>query len=158
MVDELPDVEIGAHRALAHPMRHRILMTLRDEPATISGLARRLEVRKGSVAHHLGVLVEAAMVRVAQTRRVRGGTEKYYEAAVRRVVGGDSATAAAMLTAVAAEGATHPDALLHLRHVRLTVEQAGRLHGALEDIVDTAPDAPDGIPHGVLVALYRRPG
>lgn len=158
----LPDLEIdspGSHRALAHPMRHRLLMALRGEPATISQLARRLEVRKGSVAHHLGVLVSAGMVRASEARQVRGGTEQYYEPAVRRIVTRDDDTesTAAMLSAVAASLAADDDPLLHLRHVRLTAKQAAALRAALEAIVDDAADVPGQPTYGVLVGLYRRP-
>jgi DNA-binding transcriptional ArsR family regulator len=156
---ELPDLDLdldlGSHRALSHPARHRLLMALRDEPGTTSGLARRLGLAKGSVAHHLGVLVAAGMVRLGSTRPVRGGTEQYYEIAVGRIRGGNPEASAAMLAAVALAVATDPDPLLHLRHVRLSAGQVKRLSEALEAIVADAPDSDGGQLHGVLVGLYR---
>jgi DNA-binding transcriptional ArsR family regulator len=146
------------HRALAHPMRHRLLISLRGEPATISQLARRLDVRKGSVAHHLDVLVEAGLARAAGTRHVRGGTEQYYELTVGPIVTDedDAVSTTAMLTAVAGEVASDPDALLHLRHVRLTDVQLAALRAALDTIVGQTPTTADAPTYGVLVGLYRR--
>lgn len=154
MDDEPAGPEVDQHRALSHPLRHRVLMTLRAEPATISGLARRLDVRKGSVAHHLGVLVRAGMVRPAERRQVRGGTEQYYEIAVGRILTSGSGEMTALLAAVAAEVEAAPDPLLHLRHVRLTDQQAQQLRAALEVIMHELPTSPEGGTHGVLVALY----
>lgn len=155
MSDDLPEFDAGSHRALAHPMRHRLLMALRAEPATISGLARRLDVHKGSVAHHLSVLVDAAMVRPSQRRQVRGGTEQYYEIAVGRITVSDPGATTSMLTAVAAQVAAADDPLLHLRHLRLSDDQAARLRAMLEAIVEEAATAEQGRTYGVLVALYE---
>lgn len=158
MDDEFEATSPEAHRALANPMRHRLLMALRGEPATISQLARRLDVRKGSVAHHLKVLVAAGMARPSESRQVRGGTEQYYELAIGAVRGPDDPEAtAAMLSAVATSVAADPDPLLHLRHVRLSAAQAAALRAELERIVEEVPSEPDAPTYGVLVSLYRRP-
>src|SRR5262245_24267819 len=71
-------------KALSPPVRHRLLFELRDKAATISQLAAGLDLRKGTVAHHLKVLAEAGMVRVVSTRQVRGGTEQYYRRTAER--------------------------------------------------------------------------
>ncbi|MFI7425460.1 hypothetical protein ACIBPB_00585 [Micromonospora sp. NPDC049836] len=105
------------------------------------------------------VLAEAGMVRVAHTRQVRGGTEQYHERTFRRLAPGtgDPGATAALLGAVAEELTVDPDPLLHLRHLRLTPEQAGRLRATLDELVDQAEEAgPDQPRHGILVALYRR--
>lgn len=163
MLDPLPDdlhVRTPAHfKALAHPFRHRLLFALGAGPATISQLAAGLHAAKGTVAHHLKVLTEAGLVRPAHTRQVRGGTEQYHERSFRRLVGGegDAEATAALLGAVAEELVADPDPLLHLRHLRLTPEQADRLRATLEELVAEADEAGPGQPrHGVLVALYRR--
>jgi DNA-binding transcriptional ArsR family regulator len=163
--DEIPDalqVRTPAHfKALAHPFRHRLLFALGAGPATISQLAAGLGAAKGTVAHHLKVLTEAGMVRAAHTRQVRGGTERYHESSYRRMVGGegDADATAALLGAVAEELTVDPDPLLHLRHLRLTPEQARRLRVTLDELVAGAEEAgPDQPRHGILVALYRRGG
>lgn len=145
------------HKALSHPLRHRLLMSLRGEPGTISQLSRRIGVLKGSVAHHLQVLVAAGLVHPAQARQVRGGTEQYYEVAAGPIMtGNDLQATQAMLAAIAEQLAADEDPLLHLRHVRLTSAQAKRLRHVLDEIVTEVPDAGPANPaYGVVVGLYR---
>lgn len=148
------------HKALSHPFRQRLLFALGREPATVSGLAARLGAQKGNVGHHLKVLRDAGMVRVASTRTVRGGTEVYWERAARRIdlPGNEAGPTAAMLAAVADEIAAAPeDPLLTLRHVRLTAGQARALTDAVERLVAEAPDEPGAPTYGLLVGLYRHP-
>ncbi|XVV07206.1 ArsR/SmtB family transcription factor [Actinosynnema sp. CA-248983] len=156
-------LEIGRpeqFKALSHPLRQRLLFALGREPATISQLAVSLGAQKGNVGHHLKVLREAGLVRVVETRRVRGGTEQYYQRAAKRMSYSSSPVehTQAIFGAVAEEvsrAAEQP--LVVLRHLRLTREVAARMTKALQDIVDEAQDAGEGeAVHGVMVALYRQ--
>ncbi len=126
--EQLTVTSAGQYRALGHPMRHRLLFALGQQPATISQLASALGSHKGNVAHHLKVLREAGLVAVTETRQVRGGTEQYYQRTARRLdFPGQQGTAHAgvMLQAVADEIATGaPEPLLVLRNIRLTADQA----------------------------------
>ena len=148
-------------KALAHPLRQRLLFELGERAATISQLAVILDARKGNVAHHLKVLRDADLVHIAETRHVRGGTEHYYRRTVARVVldGNPAPATAALLQAVTAELARSPtEPILILRHLRLTEDQAARLATTLTALVDETPDA--GVPQprfGLLVSLYRTP-
>jgi DNA-binding transcriptional ArsR family regulator len=161
-MDDVLEISTPAHfKALAHPLRHRILFALSQRPATISQLAPALGERKGTIAHHVGVLREAGMVRVGETRQVRGGTEQYYERTARRLsASGPEATGhtGAMFAAVAAEiDNAEGDPLVMLRHVRLNQEQADRLAATLEELSDGAVDAGDGQPqYGIVVSLYQQ--
>ncbi|MBM7783508.1 ArsR/SmtB family transcription factor [Tenggerimyces flavus] len=158
MNDEDDVVEVSGpeqHKALGHPMRHRLLYALGEETATISGLAARFDTRKGNIAHHLKVLREAGLVEIAETRTVRGGTEQYYRRVGRKLrYRGHTAVA---MQAMAAEIESDPDdPLVLLRHVRLTSEQAAALAEALTTLVDSAEDAGPGADRfGVLVGVYR---
>jgi DNA-binding transcriptional ArsR family regulator len=148
-------------RAFAHPTRHRLLRAIGEEGATISQLTHRLGINKGNVAHHLGVLVEAGLVRKGSTRTVRGGTEQYFVKTARsyRFSAGDSGEAAkAMLATIAEEIPTADDGhLLFHRVVRLTTEQARALQEHLESLVHgLVPANPGEAEHGVLVSVYRR--
>lgn len=148
------------HKALSHPFRQRLLFALGREPATVSGLAVRLGAQKGNVGHHLKVLRDAGMVRVARTRQVRGGTEVYWERVAGRIdlPGNEAGPTAALLGAVAEEIAAAPeDPLLTLRHVRLTAAQARELVRAAEQLVQDAPDEAGAPTYGLLVGLYRHP-
>src|SRR5688500_15867234 len=64
--------------ALGDPTRWRILGRLLDGPASIQELARSLGRAKGTIGHHVRVLDAAGLIRVAETKRVRGVTEKRY--------------------------------------------------------------------------------
>lgn len=146
-------------KALAHPLRQRLLYALGERPATISQLAASFGAQKGNIAHHLKVLSAAGMVHIVETRQVRGGTEHYYRRTTRRVyVGGPpGASTTAMLQAVADEITAVPtEPLLTLRHLRLTADQARRLSEALTTLVDEATDdGPEQPRYGLLVGLYE---
>ncbi|MFJ5921592.1 ArsR/SmtB family transcription factor [Kitasatospora sp. NPDC092948] len=150
------------HAALAHPMRQRLLFALSARPSTISRLAAQLGANKGSVSHHLGVLCQAGLVQSAGTRRVRGGTEKYYRRAAERLLVAEPRPegTAALFGAVAQELERSPaDHLLTLRHIRLTPARAARLAEALAALVDEAEEDTEGEPvHGLLVTLYQQAG
>lgn len=154
--------EIGAPEqfaALAHPLRQRLLFALGHSPATLSRLAQQLDAKKGNVAHHVKVLREAGMVHVVETRKVRGGTEQYYQRTARRMVVAEpqAAGTAAMLAAVAQELDRSPAQNLTLRHVRLSPAKARELGDTLARLVDEAEEDAEGQPvHGVLVALYQQ--
>ncbi len=151
-------------KALGHPFRQRLLFALGQQAATISQLAVALAAQKGNVAHHLKVLREAGMVRVVETRQVRGGTEQYYQRTARKlkIAGRAAAPTRAMLEAVAEEISAAPgEPLLVLRHVRLTTAQAEQLTTTLSELVDKAEDAGDDQPrYSILVSMYehRTPG
>jgi DNA-binding transcriptional ArsR family regulator len=49
-------------RALAHPLRLRMLEVLREGPATASALGRRLGESSGATSYHLRALAEAGVV------------------------------------------------------------------------------------------------
>jgi DNA-binding transcriptional ArsR family regulator len=64
--------------AIGNLTRHRILRVLRDGPATVTQVAARLGIAKGSSNYHVKVLANAGFVQVVDTRKVRGVTELYY--------------------------------------------------------------------------------
>lgn len=148
------------HKALAHPLRQRLLFALALEAATISQLATQLKVAKGSVGHHLKTLREADLVHVVETRTVRGGTEHYYQRTAHRMVIDDPTgmTSAAILAGFAEElNASDDESLMVLRNLRLTDATAKKLHDLLKQIAEDAVDeGPDQARYGVLVSMYRK--
>jgi predicted ArsR family transcriptional regulator len=145
--------------ALAHPLRQRLLFALTHEASTISRLAVRLRVAKGSVAHHLKVLHAAGLVHITDTRQVRGGTEHRYRRTGRRlrVAEPQPAGTAALLGAVAQELDRSPaEHLLGLRHLRLSDDRARQLRDTLTELLDgTEEDGADQPVHGVMVVMYE---
>lgn len=162
MADDAFQVTAAEHyKALAHPLRQRLLFTL-GEPATISQLAVALRSNKGNISHHIRVLRDAGLVVAAGTRRVRGGTEQYYRRTARIVhFAGEHSEAnlPVAFRAIADEIASAaPDPFLTLRYVRLTPAQAGHLTATLTALADQAEDAGTGEPrYGMLLGLYRQP-
>jgi len=74
-------LELTTHaqlRAIADDTRSTILELLLERAATVGDLAAAVDRPKSTVAHHVGVLVEAGMLRVVRTRRVRAIDERYY--------------------------------------------------------------------------------
>lgn len=145
-------------QALAHPMRHRLLLALGAAGATVSQLSRRLDTNKGNVAHHLEMLRRAGLARITGTHTVRGGTARTYGRVGSALqLDGGRETTTAMLAAVADGVLDDPgEPLLHLRHLRLTGHQAQHLAKHLDRLVSDLPTAAATEPlYGVFVSVYR---
>ena len=160
MDDDLEVSDAAQYKALGHPLRHRLLFALGQQPATISQLAKALDQRKGNIAHHLGVLHEAGLVRIVETRQVRGGTEHYYQRAARKLsfTGPESDAHRPVVLRAVADELANASAVLseRLRNVRLTAEQAAAFAEALDRLVDGLDDAgDDGERYGVLTTVWK---
>jgi DNA-binding transcriptional ArsR family regulator len=147
-------------KALAHPMRHRLLFALGQRPATLSQLAASLGSHKGNIAHHLKVLSGSGLIRSAGTRQVRGGTEQYYERAAGAISysgpQANTATAAAFQAIADEIAQAEPDPFLVLRTLRLTPDQLAHITTVLTDLSKTREDADEDCPrYGLLLGLYQ---
>jgi DNA-binding transcriptional ArsR family regulator len=65
-------------RAMIEPVRDTILDLLLERAATVSELAAAVRRPKSSVAYHVNVLVDAGLLKVVRTRKVRAIEERYY--------------------------------------------------------------------------------
>jgi DNA-binding transcriptional ArsR family regulator len=65
-------------KAVADPLRLRLLLAFAGRPRTIKQVAEELGERPGRLYHHVEVLERAGLVRVASTRPVRGAIERSY--------------------------------------------------------------------------------
>jgi DNA-binding transcriptional ArsR family regulator len=65
-------------RALADPFRTTLLDLLLERAASVTELARAVGRPKSTVAYHVSILVDAGLLRVVRTRRVRAIEERYY--------------------------------------------------------------------------------
>jgi DNA-binding transcriptional ArsR family regulator len=78
-----PDLDVTAARALAHPLRLRLLDLLRFEgPATATMLATRVEESSGSTSYHLRQLARYGFIEEAAKRD--GGRERWWAFKERR--------------------------------------------------------------------------
>ncbi|MET8834414.1 helix-turn-helix domain-containing protein [Micromonospora sp. NPDC004540] len=65
-------------RALADPLRGTLLELVLERAATVNEMARAVDRPKSSVAYHVNLLVDAGLLRVVRTRRVRAIEERFY--------------------------------------------------------------------------------
>ena len=128
-------------KAIGHPLRTTILSLLHERAATVTELAVALDRPKSTVAHHVKVLVEAGLVQVVRTRRVRAIEERFYGRTARmfyvgveRGPGGDDMPRDFNDFEVAAgeSAAAYRDGKLwgFIRHARISKEQASDVLGA----------------------------
>jgi len=156
-------------RALAHPVRLRILRLCKDDALTNRELAARLGQPAGTVLHHVRTLVVTGFLAEAEWRPgPRGTTEKPYRSTGKswRLDVGDTGEARAVqravVDAVAAEvDEAGPDAVVEQARMamRLRSDQLDDLLGRVRELIaDYAlVDEPDGDPLAMLIIVHRRP-
>ena len=83
--DMLVVTEPAQLRALADRLRGTLLELLLERAATVTELAQAVDRPKSTVAYHVNLLVEAGLLRVVRTRRVRAIEERYYGRVARTV-------------------------------------------------------------------------
>jgi DNA-binding transcriptional ArsR family regulator len=139
-------------KALAHPLRVRILAALEESTASPSELASRLGEPVGTVAYHVRVLAGRGLVRLVGTSQRRGALVHHYAAVAQPPIGGDTwaldvdpgnphggalAQAATAIRAAAAGGGfNRPEA--HLTRNALTLDPQGwaDLAGAVSSLLE----------------------
>jgi DNA-binding transcriptional ArsR family regulator len=151
-------------RAMADPLRSSILDLVLERAATVAELAAALGRPKSTVAHHVGVLVAADMLKVVRTRRVRAIDERFYGRTSRIFYVGkiqpDEVTIVPnVLTDAAAESvpAYEGDQLRGmLRYARIPPERAAEFWDrvfALVNDFSQLPRAGETV-YGLVVGLY----
>jgi DNA-binding transcriptional ArsR family regulator len=154
-------------RAMAHPLRATILDLLLERAATVAELAAAVQRPKSTVAHHVNVLVDAEMLRVVRTRRVRAIDERYYGRTARvfyvGVVnrpGEDPTTVHANALSVAAAESVPAheadDLRSILRHARIPAQHAAEFWERVDAVVrefSQLPRSGDTV-YGFAAGLY----
>jgi DNA-binding transcriptional ArsR family regulator len=168
---DLPDtVEVATPaqlKAIADSLRSTILDLVLERAATVAELAAAVGRPNSTVAHHVNVLVDAGMLRVVRTRRVRAIEERYYGrtgrtirvAVARRP--GDTSTPVCIngLSVAAAESvpAHEADTLYTtLRHVRIPASAASEFWRRVEALMREFSELPrsgDTV-YGFAAGLY----
>lgn len=154
-------------RAMADPLRATILDLLLERAATVAELAAAVRRPKSTVAHHVSVLVEAGMLRIVRTRRVRAIDERYYGRTARvfyvGVVnrpGEDPTTVHANALSVAAAESVPAheadDLRSILRHARIPPRRAAEFWARVDAVVQEFSQLPrsgDTV-YGLAAGLY----
>ena len=154
-------------RAIADPLRSTILDLVLERAATVAELSAAVQRPKSTVAHHVNVLLEAGMLFVVRTRRVRAIDERFYGrtgrtiqvSVVRRP--GDTETPMCVngLSVAAAESvpAHEADTLYTtLRHARIPAATASQFWRRVEELVwefTQLPRSGDTV-YGFAAGLY----
>ncbi|MFE6974250.1 ArsR/SmtB family transcription factor [Streptomyces sp. NPDC057682] len=127
-------------RAVSNLTRHRIMAVLRFEPATITQIADRVGLAKGSSSYHVRLLERAGLVKVVRTRKVRGVMERYYAMAARSITlpdPGEGGPDVLMRHAVAdLEASPVEDRHVRMAHLRLTDAQFAELGERLQSLAN----------------------
>jgi predicted ArsR family transcriptional regulator len=155
-------------RALAHPLRLRILRLCLDQGLTNKQLATRLELQPATVLHHVRTLVATGFLAQEEARPGRrGSTEKPYRATGKSwwVDAGDTRPAGEGL--VAAIDATRAELVeagaasivtQGRLGMRLSPERREELAARLNDLAEeyAFADDPDGEPVALFLLLHKR--
>lgn len=83
--DMIVVTEPGQLRALADDLRGTLLELLLERAATVSEMALAVGRPKSTVAYHVNQLLDAGLVKVVRTQRVRAIDERYYGRVARTV-------------------------------------------------------------------------
>jgi DNA-binding transcriptional ArsR family regulator len=154
-------------RALGHPLRNTILGLLHERAATVTELAAAVERPKSTVAHHVKVLVEAGLVQVVRTRRVRAIEERFYGRTARMFYvgverspdGGEMPRDFNDFEVAAGESVAAYEAGKlwgFIRHARITEEQASEFWERMTELVaefDRLPRSGDTV-YGFALGVY----
>jgi predicted ArsR family transcriptional regulator len=157
-------------KAMAHPLRLRILRLCLHEPLTNKEIADRLGADPATTLHHVRMLLNTGFLAVEEVRTgARGALEKPYRATGKSWVLSvsrpeDQALGGmAILDAVRGELAeTHPSDVLECTRLGVKLGPAAaaelreRLAALVADIADRDDD-PDGEPYGFFVTFHRQP-
>lgn len=73
-------------KAASDPLRMLILDLVLEQAMTVTDLAERIGRPRGTVAHHVDVLVDAGLLRVVRTRKVRAMEERFYGRTARTIL------------------------------------------------------------------------
>lgn len=157
-------------KALAHPLRLRILRLCINHELTNKQLADRLGRDPGTVLYHVRKLVDAGfLVAIAARTGDSGALEKPYRSTglswwLSMGVAGDDADMMAPLDAFLeelAEGGPAAIAELNRFTLHLSEEQLGdlsaRIMEILDEYVDSDPQRSDECPYGGIFVLHRLP-
>ena len=154
-------------RALADPLRDTLLELLLERAATVTEMAQAVDRPKSTIAYHVNLLVDAGLLRVVRTRRVRAIEERYYGRVARTLYIGvlsrpeDKQVVAAIngLAQAAAESGrpTRPTSCgARSSHARIPIEEVRTFWAQVQEIARTfaqIPRAGDQV-YGFVAGLY----
>ena len=134
-------VDTNLMKALAHPLRQRILMELNKRVASPSELAEEIGEPLGNVSYHVRMLVDLECIELVSTTPRRGALEHHYRATVpplfdddtwrslptatRRAVMGDVLKEIWQAVGVGADAGVFDEDDVHVTRDGLTLDEQG---------------------------------
>ena len=76
--------ELAQIKALADPLRQRLLRAFAQTPQTTKQVAHALKESPTRLYHHVETLAQAGLLKLIRTQQKRGTTERYYQAAAKQ--------------------------------------------------------------------------
>jgi DNA-binding transcriptional ArsR family regulator len=145
-LDEMVVVTAPAQlRALADPLRATLLELLLERAATVSEMARAVQRPKSTVDYHVNQLLEAGLLRVVRTRKVRAIEERYYGRVARTIYIGvltspddkqivQAVNGLAQAAAEAAPAHAADDLRCTLVHARIPIEEVRAFWAEVQEL------------------------
>jgi DNA-binding transcriptional ArsR family regulator len=154
-------------KAISHELRTAILGLLHERAASVTELAVAVERPRSTVAYHVKLLADAALLQVVRTRRVRAVEERFYGRTARMFyvgVGQDARDEDLPLDFNDFEVAARESAKAFqdrtlwgfIRHARISEEEAGEFWQGMADLVrkfEGLPRKGDTV-YGFAVGIY----
>jgi DNA-binding transcriptional ArsR family regulator len=150
-------------KAIAEPVRSLILDLVLERAATVTELAAALDRPKSSIAYHVDVLVDAGLLQVVRTCRVRAIDERYYGRTGRTIIIGNHPTpegaerqdflAEAQAEAVVTESGQMRSTM---RHARIPEERAAEFFDRVVELAEefTTLERSGDVVFGFVAAVY----
>lgn len=146
-------------KALGDPLRLLLLDLVLERAMTVTELAERVGRPRGSVAHHVDVLVTAGLLRVVRTRRVRAVEERFYGRVARTIQMPFTGQGLPFFAEAEAQAdydrmaREEPGGGFTLRHARIPAERAEEYARRLEALaVEFSSEPRDGDVEFALIA------
>lgn len=167
-LDEMIVVTAPAQlRALADDLRGTLLELLLERAATITEMAEAVGRPKSTVAYHVNLLVDAGLLKVVRTQRVRAIEERYYGRVARTIYIGALSSAEDIATVAVIDGVatayreSRPahgadDLRCTLMHARIPIEDVRAFWAEVQALARTfaqIPRAGDQV-YGFVAGLY----
>ena len=137
-------------KALGDPFRHLILDLVLERAMSVTELAERVGRPRGSVAHHVDVLVDVGLLQVVRTRKVRAIEERFYGRTARTIYFPDEAHGSDLPFFADARAMIDRDAtsatpgIFTMRAVRIPEDRAAEWVERLEALALEFSNAPRG--------------
>jgi DNA-binding transcriptional ArsR family regulator len=157
-------------KAMAHPVRLRVLRLCLDQELTNKELAERLGKDPGTLLHHVRILVSTGFIEAGETRHgAHGALEKPYRATGKswtlnfdHPTEPDPGISRPMLQAFLEELAeAGPGAMQNEARLGLTLAEGSldeferRLMALMDEFVERSPE-PGGTSYGLYLAMHRQ--